>query len=105
MWEETERYKALEFTEGNYLQVEGAGVIKGAPNRDAARAFIDYMLSPEGQGIIASSNIMMPAVGSTELPEAFDMAFISSNPRLLDKEEIAAHGEEWVQDWVENSGL
>ena len=105
MWEETERFKALEFSEGNYLQVEGVGVIKGAPNRDAARAFIDYMLSPEGQTIIASNNIMMPSVGSTELPEAFDMAFISKKPLLLDKEEISAHGDEWVQDWVENSGL
>ncbi len=105
MWEETERYKALEFSEGNYLQVEGAGVIKGAPHREAARAFIDFMLSPEGQSVIASNNIMMPAVGSTELPEAFDMAFISSHPLLLDKEEIAAHEETWVQDWVEKSGL
>lgn len=105
MWEETERYKALEFAEGNYLQIEGVGVIKGAAHPDAARQFIDYMLSPEGQAIIASSNIMMPALGSTELPEAFDMAFLSSTPLLLDTGEIAENEKEWVQSWVENSGL
>lgn len=105
MWEETERYKALDFAEGNYLQVEGVGVIKGAAHPEAARKFIDYMLSEEGQTIIATNNIMMPAVTGTELPEAFDMAFISSNPLLLDKEEIAANEKEWVQSWVEKSGL
>lgn len=105
MWEETERYKALDFAEGNYLQVEGVGVIKGAAHPEAARMFIDYMLSAEGQAIIATNNIMMPAVSSTELPEAFDMAFISANPLLLDKEEISAGEKEWVQSWVEKSGL
>ncbi|QEN08630.1 thiamine ABC transporter substrate-binding protein [Oceanispirochaeta crateris] len=105
MWEESERYKALNFAEGNYLQVEGVGIIKGAAHPDAARQFIDFMLSPEGQLIIATNNIMMPAVTSTELPEAFDMAFYSENPLLLDKEEISKGEEEWVQSWVEKSGL
>ncbi len=105
MWEETDRYKALAFEEGNYLQIEGAGVIKGAANPEGARQFLDYMLSDEGQKIIATSNIMMPVIPATELPEAFDMAFISENPLLLDTEEIAESGDAWVQEWVENSGL
>ena len=105
MSEETERYKAIEFKEGNYLQVEGAGVIKGAANPTAARAFLDYMLSPEGQQVIATSNTMMPVNPETELPEAFDMAFISENPLLLDTAEIAESSDAWVQEWVENSGL
>ncbi len=105
MWEDTERYKALEFEEGNYLQIEGAGIIKGAAHPRAARAFIDYMLSPEGQLIIASSNIMMPVLSPPDLPEAFDMAFISASPLLLNKDEIAAREKEWVQQWVEKSGL
>jgi len=105
MWEETERFKAVSFEEGNYLQIEGAGVIKGAANAAGARLFLDFMLSPEGQEIIAVSNIMMPVNPETELPEAFDMAFISDNPLLLDRDEIAADEQTWVQDWVENSGL
>lgn len=105
MWEETERYKAIDFAEGNYMQIEGVGVIKGAAHPEAARKFIDYMLSPSGQTIIATNNIMMPVLDGTELPEAFDMAFISDNPLLLDKEEIAENEKEWVQSWVEKSGL
>jgi thiamine transport system substrate-binding protein len=105
MWEETERYKALEFTEGNYLQVEGVGIIKGAAHRDAARQFIDFMLSLEGQAIIATNNIMMPVQPDTELDKAFDMAFISEIPLLLDKDDIALSEKEWIQTWVEDSGL
>jgi len=105
MWEETERYKAIEFAEGNYLQVEGAGIIKGASHPEAARQFLDFMLSPEGQSIIATNNIMMPVLPDTVLDEAFDMAFISRTPLLLDKDEIAEGEKEWVQTWVEKSGL
>ncbi|OQY35257.1 MAG: hypothetical protein B6241_01825 [Spirochaetaceae bacterium 4572_59] len=105
MWEETERYKALAFEEGNYLQIEGVGIIKGAANPEAARKFLDYMLSPEGQEVIATSNIMMPVNPYTNLPEAFNMAFISENPLLLDKEDIGENQMSWVQNWVEESGL
>ena len=105
MWEETERYKAISFEEGNYLQIEGAGVIKGAANAEAARKFLDYMLSPAGQEIIATSNIMMPVLPETNLPAAFDMAFTSDTPLLLDTQEIADNEKTWVQDWVEKSGL
>lgn len=105
MWEETDRYKALSFKEGNYIQIEGAGVIKGAANPEAAKRFLDYMLSPEGQLIIATNNIMMPVRPDTDLPEAFDIAFASGTTLLLDKEEIAGNDQKWVQEWVENSGL
>ena len=105
MWEETDRYKAAAFEEGNYLQIEGAGIIRGAANPEGAEKFLDFMLSPEGQNIIATSNIMMPVLPRTELPEAFDMAFISDNPLLLDKQDIADNEQKWVQDWVEKSGL
>ena len=63
------------------------------------------MLSPEGQAIIATNNTMMPVLPHSELPEAFDMAFISDNPLLLDTQEIADNEQEWVQEWVEKSGL
>ncbi len=105
MWEDTDRYKAVPFTEGNYLQVEGAGVIKGAPNAEEAKMFIDYMLSEEGQMIIATTNIMMPVLDLEDLPEAFDMGFISETPLLLDMEEVEAGESLWVQEWVENAGL
>ncbi|MDC7242265.1 MAG: thiamine ABC transporter substrate binding subunit [Spirochaetales bacterium] len=105
MWEDIDRYRALPFAEGNYLQVEGVGLIKGAANPEEAKMFIDFMLSEEGQMIIATTNIMMPVLDIDGLPEAFEMGFISENPLLLDIETVEAGEGDWVQSWVEHSGL
>jgi len=43
-YENTTRYRAIIFNEGNYLQIEGMGIIKGAKNRLMAQKFIDFML-------------------------------------------------------------
>ncbi|HUV06435.1 MAG TPA: thiamine ABC transporter substrate-binding protein, partial [Spirochaetia bacterium] len=48
-FEQTKRYLALIFEEGNYRQVEGMGILKGARNRDAARKFIDFILTEDFQ--------------------------------------------------------
>jgi thiamine transport system substrate-binding protein len=105
MWEETDRYQAAEFEEGNYLQIEGVGIVKGTENLEAAQLFIDFMLSPEGQAIISTNNIMMPVNQNTELHEAFSAAFLSENPLLLDTEIIAESESEWIENWLEKSGL
>ena len=51
-YETAGRYRALEFPEGHPVQIEGAGIIKGAKNRKAAEAFLDFMLSPDFQNAI-----------------------------------------------------
>jgi len=81
------------------------GLIKGGAHPEAARQFMDFILSLEGQTLIATNNVVMPVIPETPLPEAFDMAFRSSTPLLLDKDEIESQGEEWISAWVEQSGL
>jgi len=46
-YENTTRYRAIIFNEGNYLQIEGMGIIKGAKNRLMAQKFIDFMLTED----------------------------------------------------------
>jgi thiamine transport system substrate-binding protein len=38
--EETDRYRAAEFSEGHYLQIEVAGLLANAPDKDLAREFL-----------------------------------------------------------------
>lgn len=59
------------FDEGNYLQIEYAGITKAAPNPQAARAFLAFMLSEKFQNNIALTNIMYPAKKDTPLPQSF----------------------------------
>jgi thiamine transport system substrate-binding protein len=44
-YESAGRYKALEFSGGHPVQIEGAGIVSKARHRKAAEAFIDFMLT------------------------------------------------------------
>ena len=54
---------------GTHINVSGAGVAADAPNRSGAIRFIEFLLSPEGQRIYASSNFEYPVISSTEPDE------------------------------------
>lgn len=47
---------------GAHVNISGAGVVKGAPNRAAAQAFIEYLTSPRAQEIFAVGNMEYPVV-------------------------------------------
>ncbi len=103
-YEETTRFGALEFEEGNYEHIEGMGIIKGTDNREAAEKFIDFMLTDSSQKTLAMSNIMYPSVSATELPDSFSHAFIAKKALLIDSSKIEDQSTAWVQKWVENYG-
>ena len=48
------------FPEGHYLQIEGLGILKGAPHPEMARRFIDFALSEDFQREIPLTNWMYP---------------------------------------------
>lgn len=75
-YEDSRRYRAAGFSEGNPLQVEGMGIIKGTKNRREAELFIDFMLGEESQRALALSNIMFPANTEVILPDSFNMALM-----------------------------
>ena len=70
--EDTDRYQAASFSEGHYLQIEVAGLLKAAPDAELAREFLQFMLTTGFQDQIPTNNWMMPAAPTSEpLPEAF----------------------------------
>ncbi|MBB6478988.1 thiamine ABC transporter substrate-binding protein [Spirochaeta isovalerica] len=103
-YEDSTRYRALKFNDGNYEHIEGMGIVKGTENREMAEKFIDHMLAESSQKTLAISNIMFPAVNGTDLPDSFDYSFHSDTPLLLDSETISENYDDWVQMWVENYG-
>lgn len=104
MYEETTRFGALKFDEGNYEHIEGMGIVKGTENRDLAEKFIDFMLSDSSQKTLATANFMFPSVTDTELPEAYDYTFKADKALLIDASDIEKNSADWVQQWVENYG-
>ena len=102
------RYKAALITyQGEpwgWLQIEGIGLVKGAPHRELAEEFIEFFLSPDVQRLIPLNNWMYPANKLVELPPeyvnyAIDPTKIKLMNQVLTPEEIAANLKTWLDEW------
>jgi thiamine transport system substrate-binding protein len=103
--EETERYQAAEFAEGHYAQVEVAALTKNAGDKELAREFLQFMVSPAFQDIIPQTNWMFPAAPtSAPLPDAFGKLVQPENTFLMSPEEVAEHRKAWVEEWLNAMG-
>ena len=54
---------------GTHVNVSGAGLLKNAPDRENAIAFLEYLASPEAQEFFAVQNNEYPVVQGTPLKE------------------------------------
>lgn len=99
--EETDRYQAAEFSEGHYIQIEVAGLLKNAPEKELARQFLAFMLQPGFQDTIPTNNWMMPVAATTEpLPEAFGKLVEPKTTFLMSPNEVAANRQAWIDEWL-----
>jgi thiamine transport system substrate-binding protein len=78
-YENTERYKAAVFPQGHAIQIEAAGLLKAAKNKDSARRFLDFMVSPAFQNLVPLTNWMYPVI-SIPLPDSFRINPKSDKP-------------------------
>jgi len=80
-YEDTERYKAAIFTDGHAMQIEAAGLLKSAKNKNNAKVFLDFMISPDFQNIIPLTNWMYTVI-DIPLPASFRVNPKSDKPLL-----------------------
>ncbi|MEM9342444.1 MAG: thiamine ABC transporter substrate binding subunit [Pseudomonadota bacterium] len=91
---------AVAFTEGNYLQVEVAGMLAGTDQPELAAQFLDFMLTDGFQGAIPTTNWMYPAkTPSGGLPEGFETLTIPEKALLLSSKDAAAVRDDAVREW------
>jgi thiamine transport system substrate-binding protein len=103
-YENSQRYKATIFETGNYMQIEGMGIIKGAPHGDAAKLFMDFMLTKDFQEIIPLTNWMFPVNPQVALPDSFQFALKPQVSFMMDSDTIDNNYERWIVNWVEVVG-
>jgi thiamine transport system substrate-binding protein len=101
-YEETERYKAAIFTDGHAMQIEAAGLLKTAKNKDNAKAFLDFMISPDFQNIIPLTNWMYTVI-DVPLPTSFRINPKSDKP-LLPGPVSEADLNEWAALMIRSAG-
>jgi len=99
--EESDRYQAAAFSEGHYIQIEVAGLLKDAPQKELARDFLKFMVSPGFQDTIPTNNWMMPAAPTSEpLPEAFSKLVSPQRTFLMQPDEVAENRKRWIDEWL-----
>ena len=100
--DKTERYRAAAFSEGHYAQIEVAAKVAHSPNQALADQFLAFMLSPEFQNIIPTTNWMYPATRShTALPAAFNGLVSPKTTLLFDASVVARQRKIWIREWLD----
>lgn len=99
--ESSDRYQAVEFSEGHYIQIEVAGMMKNAKDPALAKDFLSYLVAPDAQSILPTTNWMMPvAKGKEPLPDAFGKLVSPHKTFLMSPEEVAANRRTWIDEWL-----
>lgn len=85
-----------------FRQVEFVGVLKGAKNPEAARKFIDFMLSKRFQEDMPLQMFVFPVLAEASLPDVFvKYAQMPQSPAVVDPQLIADKREKWIDAWDE----
>ncbi|WP_137129298.1 thiamine ABC transporter substrate binding subunit [Rhizobium sp. FY34] len=99
--ENTQRYQAARFEEGHYIQIEVSGMLKSAKDKDLARQFLAFTLSPQFQSIIPTTNWMMPAAATAApLPAAFATLVQPGKTFLMSPQDVAKNRQAWIGEWL-----
>jgi thiamine transport system substrate-binding protein len=92
---------SLNLKAGVFKQVEGAALLKGGAQREAALKFVDFMRSGPVQLALQTEMWMYPVQPST--PRAAVMQFAAEPPHFesLPVQTIADKGAQWVARWTQ----
>ncbi len=58
--------------DGVHTNITGAAMAANAPHRDAARAFIEFLASPQGQTLLVTETKEFPVIENADLPEGLE---------------------------------
>lgn len=85
-----------------FRQIEFAGILKGAHNRDLAEAFIEFLLSADFQADIPLQMWVFPANPNVALPPVFvEFALEAAQPAEVPAAAIEANRERWIEAWAD----
>jgi thiamine transport system substrate-binding protein len=97
-YEETEKYKAAEFSEGHYVQIEVAAALASSSNLSLAQDFLGFLISKDAQDVFAGTNWMWPVLEEAEKPDSFTKLI---NPETLyfRSKDVAENRKNWIKEW------
>jgi iron(III) transport system substrate-binding protein len=91
------------FPKDTGFEIGAASIIKGAPHLEAAKKFVDFLLSPTAGKINAQNGYRYPVRKGVELPPGVP-AFESLQLAPWDLQKAADNVDKWKKDWAEITG-
>ncbi|WP_297419192.1 thiamine ABC transporter substrate-binding protein [Thermococcus sp.] len=84
-----------------YVQIEGAGIVKGAKHPELAKKFIDFLISKEAQEKLPTTQWMYPVNKYVKPPACFNYALNVTKEVKLSPKEIGQNYKKWLEQWTE----
>lgn len=98
--EEDDSKAAWSFAEGHYMQIEVAGMLAASDQPELAKAFLEFMVSPGFQDVIATTNWMYPAVTPEGgLPAGFETLISPETALLMSSTDAASARGAAIETW------
>jgi thiamine transport system substrate-binding protein len=92
--------RAARFDDGHYIQVEVMGRLARSDQPELAQAFLDYMVGPEAQSILPTTNWMYPAaMPDGGLPPEFPAPPTAEGARWYTPEQAQARRGPAIETW------
>ena len=99
--EQKNNYKAANFSQGHYIQIETAAIVKQSSNVELAKQFLSFLMSAEAQAVIPTGNWMYPVRSDhSELPVEFGQLVVPEETLMLDPDDIATNKATWTDEFV-----
>lgn len=98
--EKKEQYRAATFDEGHYLQIETAGVLASSKQKELATKFLAFLVGPEAQKLIPTSQWMYPVHPAAQLPAEFGKLNIPGRTLTTPAEQVAKNRRGWIDGWL-----
>lgn len=96
--EDDASYDAADFGKF-YAQVEVAGILKSSEKQELAKRFLQYLISPEAQAILPTTNWMYAAADIGEAyPPAFADLVLPTETLMLDEATVTANKDAWIEE-------
>lgn len=89
--------------QSTFHQIETMGIAKGTKNLDAAKAWIEFSLTPGFQNLTAPGMAVYPVILNEDVSATFggvDPAPGSFEPASMSTETIGRNVEPWVREWT-----
>jgi len=98
-----DRYRAVIFEEGNFLQIEVAAVMSHAKHPKLAQQFLAFLLSEAVQTILPRTQWMLPVKEYGKLPEEFSKLEQPTKVIHITPQKTFDMRKQWIKQWLQNS--